>query len=624
MLEVEDESKKEIDAKLTPFVYVHKIAKVDPEEEKLIRYTNSVYLPNKWRGHIYGGNIYSRLIPPTFEIQNANIPEKKAYVCLKKFTDREEVICPPWVISCVASDADFCPLEDQEFKVTLVQDIPVCISIDLKPLQCDFFDEIYDATVCLLQAINGRYNSVGKGQIIELEFGGRSCRVEVGQLLVKKDSNIAQASSVDLHECVCQCNLDASNYVSKHNPMQLYRLKDMEDDQKQLQIAREEKQVGYQTKEEQEEEMEKQIQKQRQKTEFQKMTEKMQQVRENLRKFLHTVEDGQYLYFRMRLQNTACTQITVFSAGQSDCAVFASWKDRFPKINRFYYSNILYEKGIKADPNAPIRVYVPSLKLVRTEQKDWDEKESDYAELMYVSVLGVGRQCQFRIEADEITEEDYIIKLRQLVETHVSCSVSKNDDDEEDDGEVEEYDDDDDEYEYEEEEGQSSELIKQEAKPTQLPTAIETAKPQTGTTATKAQPTSTHQRCANCNQNILSKDLKKHEFTCKLRIAVCPICHFLILKSQLPKHNLLIHQEIICECGDKISSVRNVPYHLSQPCQANEEICHVCKFVVKQQDLARHRFQCYEKIYSCNVCCARIKGGDMQRHFQVEHPKEIL
>ncbi|KAA6374764.1 MAG: hypothetical protein EZS28_029708 [Streblomastix strix] len=321
------------------------------------------------------------------------------------------------------------------------------------------------------------------------------------------------------------------------------------------------------------------------------------------------VDSGDYKYLRlMHVRNTSCLCINV-DTNIGDTAVFVSRKDKFPKLNRFYWSSIQYETGSSGDGDDEEPILIPSAKMILQSENRWNEDESDYVEDIYIGILGVGSEAaHFVVRVSEIPQEQYQNQLKEQQEYHRSCHVKFTDEDDDEDDEEEEEEEEDDEWEYEDE---SSQLVKQEAKPKQLPMPPAPSKPKV-----------VYKRCSNCHEKLPEERVVMHERYCAQKIKICPTCSFKVGVNHFDKHTQLIHTPIICACGLHISSVRNIPMHLQGHCPENEEVCPVCSLRVKRRSWLKHREECDHAIFSCAGCGLRMNGSNLLQHIRTVHTKK--
>ncbi|KAA6355576.1 MAG: hypothetical protein EZS28_048897, partial [Streblomastix strix] len=252
---------------------------------------------------------------------------------------------------------------------------------------------------------------------------------------------------------------------------------------------------------------------------------------------------------------------------KGDTALFASRKDKFPKLNRFYWSSIQYETASSGDLYGPKPVLIPSVQMVEHEN-------------------------QLRIQSGLDFRED-----------------DDDDNDEEDEDQEEEEEDEED-----EEEDDDEQIIRY---------ITPKKKPNPQASLLSPQVKVSYKRCSNCHDRIPEKEIVIHERHCKLTIKLCTECNFKVASGFLKKHTLLIHSNVVCSCGLQISSVRNIPMHLSTSCPASEEICPVCSIRVKRSEQSRHRLMCDSQQYSCSSCGKRIAGAKMLIHLEVEHQNKM-
>ncbi|KAA6391521.1 MAG: hypothetical protein EZS28_012954 [Streblomastix strix] len=595
------------------FSWIYQIAKANPSQEKIIRCTNRVYLPIELRETFFSEKTDTFYKPPLLEIQSLVSTDKIVYVGFEGFIDSDTIIVPPWILRFIGE-------EGEHVKITLIKSLPYCVYFKITPVQTEFFDEMTNPQFCLLNALHRKYNAITQGQIIELEFGGQTCEVLINEC--------RPVNSVYMLECDPYCDFVGINYVDKYTPLL----------------------IGQPTEE-------------------------------------IFVETGKYHYLKLRVANDVWVSIIVIDS-KGDTALFASRKDKFPKLNRFYWSSIQYETAWSGDLYGPKPVLIPSVQMVERENqlriqsgldfrgfgcemklqmksqsqlmkekeigsksllsndsslliKDKDDskqlieknvelkqqdqfkdylqqqiKTYEFFEEIYIGILGIGENNRFAVRADEIKQDEYEKQLKKMQEGHRLCYIKQNEDDEDDNDDEEDDDDEEEEEDDEEdEEEDDDEYIISYITPKK--------KPNPQASLLSPQVKVSYKRCSNCHDRIPEKEIVIHERHCKLTIKLCPECNFKVASGFLKKHTLLIHSNVVCACGLQISSVRNIPMHLSTSCPASEEICPVCSIRVKRSEQSRHRLMCDSQQYSCSSCGKRIAGAKMLMHLQVEHQNKM-
>uniref|UniRef100_A0A6B2L5N0 TRAF-type domain-containing protein n=1 Tax=Arcella intermedia TaxID=1963864 RepID=A0A6B2L5N0_9EUKA len=123
------------------------------------------------------------------------------------------------------------------------------------------------------------------------------------------------------------------------------------------------------------------------------------------------------------------------------------------------------------------------------------------------------------------------------------------------------------------------------------------------------------QICDNCLKHVPISTFQRHQLFCLRNNILCKKCNAVHLKSQIEQHNMEVHQEVPCVCGEMIEKFL-LSTHKQNSCSHRLKSCKFCKVRFKVKDLKDHLAYCGSRTSQCKKCSRLIMLKDLKQHKQ--------